>query len=245
MKTKSTDLLKSLDEAEKVIGPDLDDLTGDKYRNGNWMQQHQVDVAAANPGRTQAFYNAARNSSNMMDQERYLARVFQEPGMANNIAIAFFVKEMRGNVTQTNQFDDISQELMAQSKNWSSDKGTVHAIDSNTKTFIVRDDERTPEEIVAVDEIVSKLYGIVKDKYPSKPSYMMVLTYLLIKGKMDHLIKTVPMAMYGQTLKVIDQIEKDDLNWQNTGVFCKYIGIGRKTFEFIVGLMTEFVDSND
>jgi hypothetical protein len=230
--TLSKKVLDQVQEATKEVPddqPSITDMEGDRKRNGTWIDPQHVDAAASNPARTQAFYNAASKADNMYDEEYYLARVFQMPNFADKIAAQFFVKEIRGGLMQVGDsidIDDISNQLNAEF-----DHGM----------FYLRADARTPDEIIEADQVVQIMYREIDKEWPGRPQNKMVLTYALIRARMDHLMwNEIP--MYKRTLDIIDRIEKDEKNWESQTIFQEYSGISRKMYDTVIGFLRKKVE---
>lgn len=226
MVSEATRLLESVD------GPanDQEDSALTNRRGGGWMNQEQVGIAADNPERTAQFYRNARNADTIYDEEKWLARVFNNKEWSEKIASAFFQKEMRSDTVGYDNIADIAQEIKGDLQ-YMTDQADGKS--KKNRELYIRWDTRTPEDIIEVDQVIQLLFKEIEKKWPSRPLNKMVLTYAIVKARLDHHLHS-DIPMYDELMRLIDTIEAQGKDWETRYVFLGASGISQHTYESVV-----------
>lgn len=234
--TKAAIALKSMIESKEDDAASVRDGQTNLKRSGTWFEQEMVDMAAANPERTKAFYDMEKRETDIFRKELLAARPFTTH--AKQIAVDMFVKESSkvGNsgrrVTNVDDLTELSQKLVT---------GMPSEVNAGRATiYQVKSDIRTADEIVEADEMVAILFKEIDKKWPNRPQNKMILTWNLIRGKLDHLLMDPEkMPSYKPTMDLIARMEEDEVNWEDAARFMDYSGISRKMYETVIIYITE------
>lgn len=200
--------MSNMSEDDKK-GSVTQDVTNQR-RGGTYMKKHHVDTAAANPDRTQQFYDNAANAKDIQTEEYWLARVFNTKEIAKTIASEWSTKETKGGVFSVDDLDQLSKSLVS-GRSSRANRGEVVSADTTKsdiqtspdkenrgtttnkiKFLSIRDDTRTPDEIFGSNQLIDLLYKEVAKEWPGSPKNQMVLTYILFRSNTAHLYKAFP-----------------------------------------------------